>query len=166
MYTNSEKETETIIVVYVDDLLIASIDIQKLNRVKNMVQKKFKMHDLEKIKDILGMHIDRIGETGEIKLTQKRYIKDLLFNMENCNVSSTPFESNIKLTKPEQPETTEEMKKMSTKPYKELVNSLIYLANATRPDIAFAANALSRFCDKPRLIHWKMGKHVIRNNRL
>lgn len=73
VYTDSDKETDTIIIVYIDDLLIASTDIQRLNRVKNMLQKKLKMHDLDKIKDILGMHIDRVGETGEIKLTQKRY---------------------------------------------------------------------------------------------
>lgn len=50
------------------------------------------------------MHIDRVGETREIKLIQKKYIKNLLqkLNMENCNASSTPLESNVKLTKPEQ----------------------------------------------------------------
>lgn len=155
---------DIIIIIYVDDLLIGSTDIQKLNGVKTTLQRKFKMYDLGEIKDILNIQIDRVGETGEIKLTQKRYIKDLLqkFDMENCNASNTPLNPDIRLTKLGQTETIEEMKKMSTKPYRELVGSLIYLANATCPDIAFATSTLSRFCEKPHLIHWKMAKHVLR----
>lgn len=49
---------------------------------------------------------------------------------------------------------------MSMKPYRKLVSNLIYLA--TRSDIAFAASALNRFCDRSRLIHCKMAKHVLR----
>jgi len=38
---------------------------------------------------------------------------------------------------------------MQKRPYRKLVGGLIYLANATRPDIAYAANVLSRFCTDP-----------------
>ena len=51
---------------------------------------------------------------------------------------------------------------MKTRPYRELVGSLIYLANATRPDIAFAANTLSRFCNNPGKGHWQAAKRVLR----
>ena len=34
---------------------------------------------------------------------------------------------------------------MERKPYRELIDSLIYLANATRSGIALATNALSRY---------------------
>jgi len=39
---------------------------------------------------------------------------------------------------------------------------LIYLANATRPDLAFVAGALSRFCTNPKEAHWKFAKRVLR----
>lgn len=31
VYTDSDKESDTLIIVYIDDLLITSTDIQKLN---------------------------------------------------------------------------------------------------------------------------------------
>lgn len=51
---------------------------------------------------------------------------------------------------------------MEDKPYKELIGSLIYLANTTRSDILFTAGALSRYNMNPDSQHWKCAKHVIR----
>lgn len=51
---------------------------------------------------------------------------------------------------------------MKNRPYKELVGELNYLANATWPDIAFAASTLSRFCTDPGKTHWLLAKHVLR----
>jgi len=45
---------------------------------------------------------------------------------------------------------------------RELVGSLIYLANATRPDIAFAASMLSCFCANLGYEHWLIAKRVLR----
>ncbi|KMQ82311.1 retrovirus-related pol polyprotein from transposon tnt 1-94 [Lasius niger] len=58
--------------------------------------------------------------------------------------------------------TDEEKTNTERKPYRELIGSLIYLANATRPDLAFAASALSRFCTNPEEAHWKLAKRVLR----
>jgi hypothetical protein len=38
----------------------------------------------------------------------------------------------------------------------------MYLANGTRPDIAFAVNLLARFSSAPTLRHWKGIKHILR----
>ncbi|XP_076658375.1 uncharacterized protein LOC143362255 [Halictus rubicundus] len=51
---------------------------------------------------------------------------------------------------------------MKNRPYRELVGGLIYLSNATRPDLSFAASALSRFCSNPGITHWKMAKRTLR----
>jgi len=47
-------------------------------------------------------------------------------------------------------------------PYRELVGSLIYLSNTSRPDIAYAAGVLSRFNANPSTEHWCFAKHVLR----
>jgi len=51
---------------------------------------------------------------------------------------------------------------MKNKPYRELVGSLVYLTNATRPDIAYIANVLSRFHLSLQKKHWMAAKRVIR----
>jgi len=51
---------------------------------------------------------------------------------------------------------------MEKRLYRELVGSIIYLANATRPDIAFAVSMLSCFCANPGYEHWLIAKRVLR----
>ena len=40
--------------------------------------------------------------------------------------------------------------------------TLMYLAIATRPDIAYAVGVLSRFSSNPGMAHWKAVKHLMR----
>lgn len=47
-------------------------------------------------------------------------------------------------------------------PYQELIGSLLYLSGATRPDIAFAVNDLSRFNNNHAEPHWKALKRILR----
>ncbi|KAK2578750.1 hypothetical protein KPH14_012276 [Odynerus spinipes] len=54
---------------------------------------------------------------------------------------SSPIDPNVKLTKPEGAPDCEELKL----PYTGLVGALMYLAVATRPDIAFVVSYLSQF---------------------
>lgn len=162
VYVSTNENNRVIIIIYVDDLLIASKSLHKLQKLKEVLRNEFQMNDLGPVNDILGINIKRDGPTGKMRLTQRRYITDMLqtFGMEDCKPISTPFESNQKLTKGMQSE--EERISMKYKPYRELIGSLIYLANATRPDLAFAASALSRFCTNLEEIHWKLAKRVLR----
>ena len=47
-------------------------------------------------------------------------------------------------------------------PYREAVSSVLYLAGATRPDISYAVNVLSRHQVSPTGKDWKMVKRVFR----
>ena len=47
-------------------------------------------------------------------------------------------------------------------PYRQLVGALMYLAVATRPDIAYAVGVLARFGANPGPAHWKAAKHLCR----
>jgi len=141
-----------IVIVYVDDLLIASRNSRKLKTVKDIpLCGKFKMKDLGQVTEILGMRVEREGATGSIRISQEAYTRRIIekFNMTNVNPTSTPMEAGMKLSR-EDKATEEENKDMQRLPYRELVESLIYLANTTRSDLAFTANTLSRF-NKP----WK-----------
>ncbi|KAM6544156.1 hypothetical protein CsatB_028208 [Cannabis sativa] len=47
-------------------------------------------------------------------------------------------------------------------PYLSAIGALMYLANCTRPDIAFSVNLLARFSSAPTYRHWKGIKHILR----
>ena len=164
LYVFGEGDNRVIMLIYVDDIILASKRIEKLETVKTKLKTAFKMVDLGPIHDILGINVERQGLTGSIRLSQRKYTEELIakFNMENAKTVSTPMEVNTKITKEMSPKSEEERAEMSNRPYRELVGSLIYLANATRPDIAFAASTLSRFCNDPGETHWYYAKRILR----
>ena len=47
-------------------------------------------------------------------------------------------------------------------PYLSLIGALMYLANSTRPYIAFAVNLLARHSAAPTKRHWVGGKQILR----
>ena len=47
-------------------------------------------------------------------------------------------------------------------PYHSAIGALMYLANTTRPDIAFAVNLLARYSSAPTRRHWNGIKHILR----
>lgn len=116
------------------------------------------------VSNILGVSIERDGLTGSLTLSQRRYASDILkkFGMSNCKPVTTPIESNTKIFKRNEPQSEQEIKEMKSKPYKELVGSLLYLSQITRPDLSFAASALSQFCSNPGITHWQLAKRVLR----
>ncbi|XP_036341057.1 secreted RxLR effector protein 161-like [Rhagoletis pomonella] len=82
--------------------------------------------------------------------------------MENCKPISTPSDPNVKLSKDfgsNKNSTESELKRI---PYQEAVGCLLYLSQATRPDIAFAVNDVSRFNSTYNLAHWTAVKRIFR----
>jgi hypothetical protein len=47
-------------------------------------------------------------------------------------------------------------------PYLSAIGLLMYLANNTRPDIAFAVNLLARYCAAPTMRYWNGVNDVLR----
>ncbi|RVW35907.1 Retrovirus-related Pol polyprotein from transposon TNT 1-94 [Vitis vinifera] len=58
-----------ILLLYVDDMLIAGFDIEKINNLKKQLSKQFAMKDLVAAKQILGMRIIRDKANGTLKLS-------------------------------------------------------------------------------------------------
>ena len=46
-------------------------------------------------------------------------------------------------------------------PYLSAIGALMYLANTTRPDIAFVVNLLARYSSAPTRRHWNGIKHIL-----
>jgi len=58
-------------------------------------------------------------------------------------------------------DTPEGQLEMKAYPYRELIGKLLYLAIATRPDIAYTIGVLCHFIKNPSLPHWHTAKRVL-----
>ena len=65
--------------------------------------------------------------------------------MQDCKPISTPFPINFKLSSSMSPSNEAERMKMSRVPYASAVGSLMFAMIFTRPDIAQAVRAVSRY---------------------
>lgn len=164
VYIYKRKNQVTLVAVYVDDIIIATNDQEKLQELKGNLAKSFEMKDLGRLHHCLGIEFCQDLKTKEIRMTQKQYIENILkrFNMENCKPISTPVNVSMKLAKSMNPKTEEQRKEMEKVPYRELVGSLMYLATSTRPDIAHIVSALGQYNNDPGEEHWKAAKRVLR----
>ncbi|RVW88410.1 Retrovirus-related Pol polyprotein from transposon TNT 1-94 [Vitis vinifera] len=163
-YVKSFDNSYIILLLYVDDMLIAGSDIEKINNLKKQLSKQFAMKDLGAAKQILGMRIIRDKANGTLKLSQSEYVKKVLsrFNMNEAKPVSTPLGSHFKLSKEQSPKTEEERDHMSKVPYASAIGSLMYAMVCTRPDIAHAVGVVSRFMSRPGKQHWEAVKWILR----
>jgi len=130
---------------------------------KSALGQYFKVKDLGEVKFLLGIGVTRNRKTGIIELSQQAYVNQLLkrFNLQDAKPVTTPLSSGVRLTQDDSPITNKEKSDMANVPYASLVGALMYAAIGTRPDIAFAVGALSRFLSNPGRRHWNEAKHVL-----
>lgn len=154
VYSKHSEGERIILIVWVDDLILAASHGQILKSVKEMLGVKFKIKDLGKLRHFLG--IDFAQTKGEIKMNQKRYITKILerFEMTHCKPRVTPCEMKMKFDS--------EGESTDSKRYREVVGSLIYLMTSTRPDLSFVVSKLSQYLSEPKQQHWVAAKHVLR----
>lgn len=157
-YTSS---LNLIVAIYVDDFLIFYRSEGELQKLQSQLCDAFKMKDMGPAKGCIGIRIKQ--SLNEIELDQAVYTESILkrFGMEACKPACTPSDTSTKLSiNMETDEATEE--ELRKIPYQEAVGSLLYLAQATRPDIAFAVNDVSRFNATYTMGHWKAVKRIMR----
>ena len=154
-YVKSFDNFCIILLLYMDDMLIAGSSIEEINNLKKQLSKQFKMKDLGATKQILGMRIIRDKANGTLKLSQSEYVKKVLsrFNMNEVKLVSTPLGSHFKLSKEQSPKTEEERDYMSKVPYASAIGSLMYAMVCTKLDIEHAMGVVSRFMSRPRKQH-------------
>ncbi|KAK4388108.1 Retrovirus-related Pol polyprotein from transposon TNT 1-94 [Sesamum angolense] len=154
----------SLLVLYVDDMLIASPSITLITELQKNLCKNFEMKDLGNAKRILGMTIDRDRKNSVIFLNQKTYVKTVLekFSMENAKTTPVPLAAHFQLSKEQSPKTESETEHMKSVPYSNAIGSVMYLMVSTRPDIAYAVSCLSRYMSNAGLPHWEALKWLLR----
>ena len=151
-----------IVLLYVDDLIVASNIRPKIDALKKRIMDRFKVKILGTLKSFLNVEVKRDREKKNIWLKQSQYIEDVLseFAMSECNPVRTPEIPNIRLHSGMCPQSDAERERMLKNPYREAVGSLIYLATKKRPDISHAVQQVAQFCENPGLAHWHAAKRI------
>lgn len=164
IYYYVEGEIRVYIAIYVDDILIFSNNSDFKSKIKKYLMSNFKMKDIGNADFILGMKITRDRKNGKLWIDQQLYLQDIIkrFNMTESKTVSTPLDFNQKISLEMSPKTEEDINEMKKIPYQEAVGSLLYAAQISRPDIAYAVGALSRFNKNPGKAHWSAVKRVFR----
>ncbi|KAE8664704.1 hypothetical protein F3Y22_tig00112738pilonHSYRG00095 [Hibiscus syriacus] len=75
-----------ILLLYVDDMLVAGSDMKEIINLKQTLSKQFAMKDLGAAKQILGMRIKRDTKSGTLMLSQAEYINKVLYRPDIAHV--------------------------------------------------------------------------------
>ena len=151
-----EKGTAlTIVLIYVDDMIITGNNEKAIQDVKGFLQQQFHMKDLGKLKFFLGLEVAR-SKAG-IVISQRKYTLEILDDVGFLGVKPVdfPMEQNLKLSNDQ----GDKLKNATS--YRRLVGRLIYLT-ITRPDITYSVNILSQFMHEPRTPHWDAALRVVK----
>ncbi|XP_016172985.1 uncharacterized protein LOC107615435 [Arachis ipaensis] len=157
LHGDLNEEGVTIIMVYVDDLVLTGDDLDEIDRIKRLLDLRFKIKDLGDLKYFLGKEVARSSKG--IHICQRKYALDILkdFGYLDYKPVSTPMDYTCasKLSRNSGtalPDRT---------PYRQLIGRLLYLTN-TRPDIAYAMGRLSQFIDCPTDEHMRAAFHMLK----
>lgn len=150
------------LLLYVDDILLASNSAEKVTQVKSILENEFSITDLGAPRKFLGMEIERDRVNGVIKLHQKTHINSMLqkYDPDSSITVATPM-MDSPINKRKVDESEDEWDKSSV-PYRQAIGTLLYLQNGTRPDISYAVNMLSRYQSNFTRKHWLAVVRVIR----
>lgn len=160
----NEKVCVLYLLLYVDDILIASANKEEIRKLKESLNTEFEMKDLGSTRRILWIDIQRDRAKGELFLSQSNYLKKVVerFRMHQSKPVSTPLGHHTKLFVIQALETIEERSKMNQTPYVSGVGSIMYGMVCSRPDLAHAISIIRRFMGDLGSAHWEAVKWTLR----
>lgn len=147
MFTRVQGDVTIVILVYVEDIMVASNNLQAITDFKEFLYDQFKLKDLGSLNYFLGFEVARTSKC--ISLYQRKYVLDLLAETSQLAAKpvKSPMEQNLKLSNYH--------RELLTGPsqYRKLIGKLLYLT-LTKLDITFNVHQLSQFLSQfrqPRL---------------
>ncbi|XP_035546832.1 uncharacterized mitochondrial protein AtMg00810-like [Juglans regia] len=154
LFTLTTTTSIVLVLIYVDDILVAGNDLSQIEIFKKILSIHFKTKDLGSLKYFLGLEVAR-SPTG-IFLNQ-RNMPSTSSDSGQLGAQTAPFpmEQHLKLNNKDGD--------LLPDPglYRRLVGRLIYLT-ITRPDIVYAVNTLSQFMHAPRVPHMTAATRALR----
>lgn len=146
LFTRSSGASFILLLVYMDDIVIATNNDREVLDLKGALSRKFKMKDLGSLRYFLGLEVARSSKG--ISVNQRKYALELVgeTGQLGCQPASIPMNLSHKLS-----ESEGELLEDPTI-YMRLIGKLIYLT-ITRPDLSYCVNKLSQYLASPRGPH-------------
>ncbi|KAM0982081.1 hypothetical protein ACFX2A_015350 [Malus domestica] len=149
------------VAVYVDDMNLVGTP-KELNKTAEYLKNEFEMKNLGKTKYCLSLQIEHC--VNGILDHQSAYIKKILkrFGMDKAYPLSTLMVVRSLDIKKDifRPKEDDELVLGPEVPYLSAICALLYLAQCTRPDIAFLVKLLAKYSSAPTIRHWNGLKDV------
>ena len=160
---NTDSGDFVLLLLYVDDVLIASNSKALGNSIAQRISKRFRVSTEGSIENYLGIEIDLQLDQQKAYLTMSKYMEKLLkhFKMEPKPSVTTPLQENFQTTIHEGPLADEVY--LRDFEYRNKVGSILYYMICVAPAIAYAVGLVARYCERPtraacaavtRIIHY------------
>src|SRR3954469_25269410 len=155
LFIHLSPRGRTLLLLYVDDMIITGDDSEYIAFVKSRLSEKFLMSDLGPLRYFLGIEFS--STVDGFFVSQERYIQDVLARaaLTDERTVETPMELNLSLRASDGDPLSDPTR------YRHLVGSLVYLA-VTRSDISYPVHILSQFVSAPTTVHYNHLLRVLR----
>lgn len=136
-------------------MLVTGTSIDAIKEFKIQMTKNFDMSDLGRLKYYLGIEVEQ--GSSYICLKQTSYAKKILSKagMLGCNPTKIPLHPKEIINKDEGGSLVDPTN------FKSIIGGLRYLVH-TRPDLAYSVGVVSRFMEKPTVMHLNAAKRILR----
>ncbi len=152
---------DIMIVIYVNDLILTRFNFAAIFWLKNALNERFEMSDLDSCIYYLDMMIFRNRRLKQLILNQSIYVEQMLRDHEMWNCKSLIIFMNVscRLVKISDEYTADKSFKIS---YQSIVKSLMYIMLKTRSNIAYSISMISRYVFNLIQTHWQAVKRIFR----
>ena len=165
IFIKRDGDEVMIIVLYVDDMVLAASSKEDIEAFVKIFSRKFKITQRQ-LEHVLGLRVlDTRTRDGKITLDLNAYTEMMLGRHSDLlrgRATSTPLPHGTKLSKLMSPATEEEREQMYAIPYRQVIGEAMYLANALRLDIQFGTNLCARYMSDPGAEHWDALQHILK----
>jgi hypothetical protein len=155
LFTKTVDSSFIALLVYVDDIVLASNDSKIIDEFVVFLNTRFKLKDLGPLKFFLGLEVARSSKG--IALCQRKFTLDILNDAGHlaAKPAKFPMEHNVKFP------ANEGALLEDPTVYRRLIGRLLYLTT-TRPDLTYFVHTLSQFMQSPRQLHVAAALRVLR----